>query len=195
MAELREFQNIMPIANIPSVLANGILSHEQATAFNHADVSMAHVQDRRSRVRVYGGLRLHQYANLFFDARNPMMSSRRDMAEELCVLTVSTGVLELAGVVITDQNASSKYVAFYPPNAVSGMDLDYIYAWDWRHPDNQIAEWKHSSAKGAEVLVPNVVPIEFITGAVVATDAVAQQLTELGFTMPITINPQQFFRD
>ena len=34
-----EFQCIMPMENIPSVLAHGILSHEQASKMAHATVS------------------------------------------------------------------------------------------------------------------------------------------------------------
>ena len=55
-----------------------------------------------------GGLKLHQYANLYFHARNPMMYSRKEKAAELCVLCVSLEVLRLPGVVITDKNAAEK---------------------------------------------------------------------------------------
>jgi hypothetical protein len=48
--------------------------------------------------------------NLYFHARNPMMFKRR--GEALCVLRVSTDVLQINGTVITDQNAASDYVRF-----------------------------------------------------------------------------------
>lgn len=92
-----ELHNIMPIGNIPSVLAHGILSHEGAAGLPHSDVSMADGQDRRDKVQVPGRLKLHQYANLYFDARNPMMYKRLAQADGLCVLSVSTQVLGCQG--------------------------------------------------------------------------------------------------
>lgn len=83
----------MPIANISSVLVHGILSHEQAAKLDHQSVAMTDIQDRRDRVQVPGGLKLHQYANLYFHARNPMLFKRKAQAESLCVLRVSTTVL------------------------------------------------------------------------------------------------------
>lgn len=86
-----ELHCIMPIANAHSVMTNGILSHEQAAKLAHRSVAMAEIQDRRDKVHVPGGLRLHQYANLYFHARNPMMFKRKDQAGSLCVLRVSAG--------------------------------------------------------------------------------------------------------
>src|SRR5882672_10387431 len=98
---VREFQCIMPLANVPSVLHRGILSHERASKIEHESTAMPEIQERRDRKRVPGGLNLHQYANLYFHARNPMLSVRRH--EDICVLRVSTAVLQIQGTVITDQ--------------------------------------------------------------------------------------------
>jgi hypothetical protein len=43
------------------------------------------------------------------------MFKRQAEAPDLCVLRVSTRVLDLAGVVISDQNAASGYVRFLDP--------------------------------------------------------------------------------
>lgn len=189
-----EFHCIMPIANIPSVLEHGLLSHERASRLPHADVSMAVIQERRDRIHVPGGMRLHQYANLYFDARNPMMYKRQAEAEGLCVLRVSRAVLDLDGVVITDQNASSDYARFYPPTALNTLNFDMIYAEDWRHPDDPIAYYRHKSMKCAEVLVPNVLLYGYIDGAYVVSENARTLLVNAGFAHPIGINPQLFFR-
>lgn len=189
-----EFHCIMPIANIPSVLEHGLLSHERASRLPHADVSMAAIQERRDRIHVPGGLRLHQYANLYFDARNPMMYKRQAEAEGLCVLRVSRAVLDIDGVVITDQNASSDYARFYPPIALNTLNFDMIYAEDWRHPDDPIAYWRHKSMKCAEVLIPSVMPSDYIDGAYVVSENARTLLVNAGFPHPIGINPQLFFR-
>ena len=55
---------------------------------------------------------LHEYANLYLCARNPMLYKRRESHGTLCVLRVSTDVLDLPGVVLTGGNAASDYTAF-----------------------------------------------------------------------------------
>src|ERR1700749_1002469 len=121
-----ELHCIMPIANVSSVMDRGVLSFDRASALHHASVAMQPVQDRRDRKSVPGGLRLHQYANLYFHARNPMLFKRRN--EDVCVLKVSTDVLALPGVVITDCNASSDYVRYLAPSQWALLNFDDIYA-------------------------------------------------------------------
>lgn len=72
-ARVTEFHCIMPIGNVPSVLEHGILSYELAAKLAHHSVAMPEVQDLRDKKQVPGGLKLHQYANLYFHARNPML--------------------------------------------------------------------------------------------------------------------------
>jgi len=183
----------MPIVNIPSVLEHGILSHIRCSELPHADVSLATVQDKRDRKHVPGGLKLHQYANLYFDARNPMMYKRREYAQQLCVLRISTSVLQLPGAVITDQNAASNYVRFMSPNDLECLDFDMIFAEDWRHCDDKIAHWRHSSVKCAEVLVPDCVESVHILGAYVLDNTAETHLKDAGFVLPISINRKIFF--
>src|SRR6266853_581300 len=101
-----EFQCIMPLKNIPSVLKHGILSNERATKLPHDSIAMQEVQERRDLKQVPRGLKLHQYANLYFHARNPMMNRRKADAADLCVLCVSLDVSQVEGVVSADCNAS-----------------------------------------------------------------------------------------
>lgn len=135
-----ELHNIMPIANILSVLAHGIVSYEQAVVLSHASVALLAVQDRRDNKQVPGGLRLHQYANLYFCARNPMLYKRLDQRDSLCFLRVSRRILAQQHVIMTDMNASSDYVRFYrSPDGLRYLDFDQVYADDWRHPGNPAA--------------------------------------------------------
>ncbi len=182
----------MPIANVASVLQHGILSHERAARLQHQSLAMQAMQDRRDVKTVPGGNRLHQYANLYFHARNPMLSARR--GEDVCVLRVSAAVLHTNGAVITDQNAASKYVRFYAPNQWQLLDFDDIYARDWTHPGEQIREWQHKSSKCAEALVPGQVPSNMIVGAYVPDEAAAERLRRTGFDRLIVVNADFFFR-
>lgn len=136
---------------------------------------------------------MHEYANVYFHARNPMMSRRRNEACSLCVLRVSIEILKIPGAVITDQNAVSNYVKFSAPDQLKFMDLNYVFAANWKHPENRIEEWRHSSAKCAEALIPQRIPPDYLLGAYVLNDAVGAELEELGFALPIEIDADLFF--
>ncbi len=188
-----EFQCIMPMENIPSVLVHGILSHARASRLAHATVAMETMQEKRDKKHVPGGLKLHQYANLYFHARNPMLFKRKDQAASLCVLRISTDVRNLAGVVFADSNASGDYVRFLSPAQWQLLHFDDIYAMDWRHPNDPIAYYRHRSRKCAEVLVPHRVEYSLLTGAWVVDRRAAERLSAMGFTLPIAIDPVLFF--
>jgi hypothetical protein len=189
-----ELHCIMPMANILSVMDHGILSYERAAKLPHRSVAMQPIQDKRDKKQVPGGLMLHQYANLYFHARNPMLFKRLNEAATLCVLRISIEVLTLRGTVISDQNAASDYVRFYDPSQWEMLDFDDIYAMDWRHPGDQVAYWRHRARKCAEVLVPRNVDCRFVVGAYVVENAARQQLVDLGFGLPVTVAPVLFFK-
>jgi hypothetical protein len=193
-SRVTELHCIMPIANMPSVIEKGILSHERAAKVEHHSVALQPVQDKRDQKQVPGGLKLHQYANLYFHARNPMMYKRLGEAANLCVVRVSTAVIGLQGTVISDQNAASNYVRFLHPKQWQLLDYDAIYAMDWRHPENPPAYFRHSSQKCAEVLVPQSVEPRYLTGAYVRDQAAKDWLEGLGLELNVELNPVLFFR-
>jgi hypothetical protein len=183
--------NIMPIPNIRSVLEYGILSNEQANRILHKSVAMAEVQQRRDNIEVPNGRKLHRYANLYFDARNPMMYARQ--SEDICVLNVMPEILDFDGVVISDRNAASGYARFYEAaEAFSHLDFELIYARDWRD-ENEFQYRKKKSAKCAEALIPELIMPEFISSAAVKSTADKKRLRELGFKKEIYIYPDLFF--
>nr|MBA2390780.1 DUF4433 domain-containing protein [Geodermatophilaceae bacterium] len=140
--ELPELHYITPIANIPSILERGLLSYKRATSILRRSVAMQEIQARRAKVVVPGGQRLHEYVNLYIHARNPMLYKRQDQHRELCVLRISTDVLDLPGVVVADQNASSGYARFEPaPSGLEIIERDMVFAEYWTHPDDKIKEW------------------------------------------------------
>jgi hypothetical protein len=193
--ELEELHYITPIANLPSILENGILSHFRAQKREHISVAMQVIQDRRSSVVVPGGRPLHEYANLYICARNPMLFLRRGQHEELCVLQVSPDVLDLPGVVVVSGNASSGYVRFGPgPRGLAVVDRDLTFAEYWTDPD-EIERWRKKCAKCAEVLVPDSVDPEHITGLYVSGEAGTQRVVALDIPeIPITIDGHLFFQ-
>ena len=108
-----EFHCIMPMAKAGSIMKHGILSYERAAKLEHHSVAMQPVQDKRDRKRVPGGLKLHQYANLYFHARNPMMFKRLFEAGESVRDRESLHRCLARRNCVSDQNAASDYVRFF----------------------------------------------------------------------------------
>jgi len=188
-----ELHCIMPIANIGSVMTHGILSYERTAKLPHRSVALQPVQEKRDQISVPRGLKLHQYANLYFHARNPMMYKRKGEAAQLCVLRVSTDVLKEPGAVITDCNAASGYVRFLAPSQWASLNFDDIFAMDWTHPNDRTRYFQHRSRKCAEVLVPHCVKVGFLTGAYVVNANGEARLRRANFAFPIAIQPVLFF--
>jgi hypothetical protein len=192
--ELTELHYITPIANVSSILRLGILSHNRAKRVQHESVAMNEIQDRRAKVTVPGGRTLHDYVNLYICARNPMMYKRQAQHQEICVLTVSPNILDLQGVVISDRNASSDYAIFKAaPGGLSIVNLDWTFADDWRDPD-QIQYFRKKAAKCAEVLVPDKVKPDYITGAYVSCQNAMVPFQALSTGLSVVINSHLFFR-
>ncbi|MGA2543647.1 MAG: DUF4433 domain-containing protein [Verrucomicrobiota bacterium] len=186
----------MPLENIPSVLKLGILSHERASKLQHRSVAMQEVQEKRDQRHVPGGLMLHQYANLYFHARNPMLYKRKGETGNLCVLRISIEVRHVPGVVFADCNASSPYARFLAPSQWALLDFDSIYAKDWnrQHASDPYAYRVHKARKCAEVLVPHCVEPKYLIGAYVGEQSTGSNLASLGFDLPVTIDSEMFFR-
>ena len=194
-ADLKELHYILPLANIVSVALRGILCHKLAERLDHESIAMEEMQDRRRNKRILGGSRLHDYANLYFNARNKMLFKRSDQHEHICILRVSTDVLDIPNVVVTDQNAASDYVRFYTVDeGLAVIDAEKLFAEYWTHPGNEIEEYRHGSLMCAEVLVPNAVPREFIMGAYVCSNRAKEIAEAKGVNIPFKVNKRVFFR-
>lgn len=192
--DLSELHFITPIVNIPSILRVGILSHNRAGGVPHQSVAMDEIQDRRAKVQVPGGRKLHDYVNLYFCARNPMMYKRRFQHEQICVLKVNPSIIDLRGVVITDGNASGDYVRFSAaPMGLSIVDHDWTFADSWMDQD-QIQYYRKKAAKCAEVLVPDKVYPKYLDGAYVSCQTAMDNLMQLNVNISVSINSHLFFR-
>ena len=188
------FYNIMPIANIKSVMQRGIISfHEAKGISNHVSVAMNEVQQRREGI-VIAGHSLHDYANLYFSARNPMMYKRKDYAEELCILGVSTEILDNYSCIISDRNAASPYAKFFDAElGINTLNYEMIFADSWIHDDDPYKTDLHKKIKCAEVLVLNHISPMYICGAYVVDELTKSILEKEEFGKPIIVTSKMFF--
>lgn len=192
--DVAELHYITAIANVPSILQHGILSHTLADQLAHDSVAMPEIQERRSNKQIPGARCLHEYANLYFDAHNPMLSKCRGRNAEICVLRVDPTVLDQPGVIVTDRNAASGWARFWPVVAGLGnISRDRLFARYWTHRDAPYEEMSHKSEKCAEVLVPDRVEMRLIIGAYVANQTAQAAFQQLNTGLPVQIRGDMFF--
>jgi hypothetical protein len=158
---------------------------------------MLAIQERRRGKVVPAGRPLHEYANLYINARNKMMFKVMKSGDEVAavVLRISEDVLDAPGVVIADQNASSDHVRFAPsPRGLALIDKDTVFARYWTHPGDSIAEMRHGALVCAEVLVPDVVAPRLILGAYVPDGPTKVRLQEAVPQLAVSVNADLFFQ-
>lgn len=188
------FYNIMPIENIPSVIQNGILSFDKTQSLPHKSIALTDVQIRREKVQIPNGKRLHSYANLYFTHHNPMMYKRRDETDSICILAVDPRVINIEGCILSDQNASTDLVKFYPPeDGLENINFSLVFAKDWTDSNPYIFRFKKAT-KCAEILIPDCVPYDYIVGAYVVSEKNAEILRKMGFDKKIAVNSKVFYR-
>lgn len=193
--DVHELHYIVAVENLESIRQRGILSHNDAKRIPHRSIAMEDVQNIRKTKRVPNGLALHDYVNLYFNARNPMLYWLLGQHDTLCVLRVDPNVLDLPGVVIADGNAASKYVRFHPaPGGLRFIDRDTVFAASWKHPHDIIEEWRHKTTMCAEVLVPRRVPARYVMGSYVVSEAAVQLVDTRWPGLSVSVNPRFFFR-
>ena len=192
-SDVTELHYITAIANVTSILQHGILSHTRAAALAHDSVAMPEIQARRRSKQIPGARPLHDYANLYFDAHNPMLSRCRNRNNELCILRINQNVLDLANVIITDRNAATEMVRFWDV-AEGLMRLDYqrLFAQYWTHPGDLYDQDNHKAEKCAEVLVPDRVEAPLIIGAYVANQIALAAFQALNTGLAVQVHPMFF---
>ncbi|HET7388712.1 MAG TPA: DUF4433 domain-containing protein [Nocardioidaceae bacterium] len=186
-----ELHYMAPIDNLASIVEHGLLSHARAAAVRHVSVAMAEVQDHRAGRVVPNGRPLHEYVNLYFDARNAMMRLRR--ADDLIVIRVSPFVLDLDGVVVSDGNAANGPTRFFPsPAGLAQLDEERVFA-EWWTSDDYWEQQERKRQRQAEVLVPDVVPPEYILGCYARRRPAATECRRLVANLAVEVNAHVYF--
>lgn len=193
--ELEELHYITPIANLGSIMKHGILSNTLAAKLSPQpeSIAMPEVQERRKHVIPGGRRRLHDYVNLYFNARNPMLYSRLSDHTRICILRITPQILDVEGTIVTDRNAASGQAKFRPaPEGLSIVDHDRVFA-DWWNHDDPIDKLRHKAEMCAEVLVLNRIAPNHILGAYTSGPESSQAVQTHDPQFPVTINKHRFF--
>jgi hypothetical protein len=196
-AHVKSLYYITHINNIPSILEHGILSHalvEQEQVPFTPIYDTAIVTNRRERYAPDGNT-LWNFANLYFQPRNPMLyrviseKGKKDIA----IIGVSPAVLDIKGTFVTTGNAASSPTDILPQreglDAVTAMWDVVMNEW-WKEEDGSKRKIM------AECLVPERIGPEHIHTIFVAGRSTADEvLTSIpGSSIPVVPEPQMFFQ-
>lgn len=187
--------------NIKSILSFGILSHNQRETLGlpFTPVYNEHVVSRRRDIETPEGRSLWGYANLYLQPRNAMLFTvvRSRPVDEIAVLTVRRAANYYArGAFITDGNAASGATEIFPTRQRQTV-FAKLHAVDGREYWSEEDGSKRTMM--AEILVPDKIPPELITGVIVGSDEAKRRVEEIVATsarpgLPVIADPFEFFQ-
>jgi len=195
--EVLSLYYITHINNIRSILTEGILSHsliEQRQIQFTPIYDTAIVSRRRERL-VQGDKSLWDFANMYFQPRNPMLYRvlHEKNSEDIAVLGISPSVLQTSGALVSLGNAAAGETQILPSDE-GRKELETI----WKDVKN---EW-WSAADGskrrimAECLVPDMVDPECVNTVYVSGQTAAARVRAMGLPRRVSVvpEPSMFFR-
>jgi O-acetyl-ADP-ribose deacetylase (regulator of RNase III) len=195
--EIKSLYSITHLENVPSILEKGILSHSRVATESvpFTPIYDASIVSNRQHRMTPDGRSLWEYANVYFQPRNPMMYRvvQEKKADHLAVLGVKPEVLHLPRIWITDGNAASDLTRFFPAsdglkiiqNQWSILQADY-----WKKEDGSKRKIM------AECLVPEQIDPSSIHTIYVASHKVKKQLEShiRPAKIPVVPEPNLFFQ-
>lgn len=199
---IKEFHYITPLENLTSILEMGILSHNLAEGVKAGDVSMSSVQRLRAHKLIPGELTggvsktVHDFANVYFNAQNPMLFKLKDTSSNLCVLRIRKEALDLPDAIVADRNAATDEVQFF--KAAEGthrLALNVLFGPFWTSKFETPEENKRrGQLRCAELLVPGRIHPSYIGGLYVGSLETKKKVESLfSSTCPVSISIQPTF--
>jgi O-acetyl-ADP-ribose deacetylase (regulator of RNase III) len=194
--DIRSLYYITHVQNLPSILHNGILSHGQIESHGipFTPIYDADIVSNRKDKTTPDNKSLWEYANVYFQARNPMMYRvvHEKGRRELAVVGVTPTIVDGKGVLVTDGNAASKATGFLrAPEGLKRLRDDWriVQAEYWNDRDGSKRKIM------AELLVPERIAPECIHTVFVADHETKQKVEGLigGARVPVVPEPNMFF--
>ncbi|MEH2242372.1 DarT ssDNA thymidine ADP-ribosyltransferase family protein [Nostoc sp.] len=195
--DIKSLYYITHIENLPSILQRGILSHK---AVDELGVSYTPIYDsgivsKRKDKSTPARSSLWEYANLYFQPRNPMMyrvvheKDKRDIA----VVGVKPDVLAAVGGLITDGNAANEPTQFFAIK--EGIE---ILQKQWKIIQNEWWNELDGSKRKimAECLVPEQISPELVHSVFVADYKAKERVETIidSAKIPVVPEPNMFFQ-
>lgn len=179
--DIKSLYYITHIENLPSIIEHGILSHSKVEEMNIAFTPIydRNIVSKRKNKLTPSGKSLWEYANLYFQVRNPMLYRVIHEAknkEDIAIIGVSPQVLNEPGVILTDGNAANEPTRFY--DVAKGRQV-------------LLAQWKIINSEWwndldgskrkimSECLIPNIVRKELVHSIFVANHTARERAQKL----------------
>ncbi|WP_375505553.1 DarT ssDNA thymidine ADP-ribosyltransferase family protein [uncultured Nostoc sp.] len=195
---------ITHINNVPSILKKGVLSHAIVEQENiqRTPVYDQQIVANRSNKNTPDGKSLWEYANLYFQPRNPMLYRviNENKDNGIVVLSIQPSILNRKDAFITTGNAASHLSQILPASSwkekeiiaeiIKGIDIEW-----WKEEDGTKRKIM------AECLVFKTVAPDCIQAIYVPTENTAKKLEEIIQNSeyknlprpPVSIEPTMFF--
>jgi O-acetyl-ADP-ribose deacetylase (regulator of RNase III) len=196
--ELRELYYITHVKNIASIMNKGIFSHNKIVSegLDFERIYNPEVVSRREKITVPDGRSLWNFANVYFQARNPMLFTviRNNPLESIAVIGVDRSILNRNDIYITTGNAAHSQSEILPvsekkkilPDIIGNINRVY-----WNEVDGS------KRTIMAECLVPDVISPDYIRSIYFA-DFNSKNKAEQSLKKPLHISflyvPALFFQ-
>ncbi|MBP0015051.1 MAG: DUF4433 domain-containing protein [Roseofilum sp. SBFL] len=186
--QIKNLYYITHINNIPSILENGILSHQELldSHIQFTPIYDSDIVNRRQHRSISDDQTLWSYANLYFQPRNPMMYRviKEGYIKNIAIISIKPQVLEEPGVAIADGNAAHNQTKFYP---LSEGQIRLEKNWK----TIQKEWWKDTDGSKrvimSECLIPKLVKPTLIDSIFVPTNEVLEKIRLLIYTSKIPV--------
>ncbi|GAB4532300.1 MAG: DarT ssDNA thymidine ADP-ribosyltransferase family protein [Anaerolineae bacterium] len=203
MARKRRIENlyyIAPVENLPSILERGVLSHAEVEKqkIRFVPIYDAQIVASRQQRTTPDGSSLWEFANFYFQARNPMLYRvvHERKSKNIVVLALKPQVLDLARF-ISIGNAASPYSEILPKEEglrrLLSREVWEMVKSDWWRPEDGSKRIIMS-----ECLVYGSIPADFIHTIYVADHQTAEEVRRLlgprARQVAVVQDPPLFFR-
>jgi hypothetical protein len=189
---------ITHIQNLPSILEHGILSHNEVQQRNleRMKIYNAEIVERRKNKKTPAGDSLWDYANVYFQPRNPMLYTVIDKyrRNNIVVVKVKKTLLNRGDIFVTTGNAAHSASVIDKPTPTLLKEIARFL---------KIEYWKdYDGTKRkimAECLVPKLIEPQFIECVYVPRNGdnlpkVKNIINRLGLSLDVICEPHMFFQ-
>lgn len=188
---------ITHINNLPSILQQGILSHEKVEELQvtYQPIYDSRIVSNRKDKCTPEKNSLWAYANLYFQPRNPMMYRviHEQDKRNIAILGVKPEILQIDGSLITDGNAANNPTQFFAVR--KGLE---VLEKQWKIIQNDW--WKDQDGSKrkimSECLIPKRISPEFIHSIFVADYAAKERVESIIASTKVHVvpEPHMFFQ-
>jgi O-acetyl-ADP-ribose deacetylase (regulator of RNase III) len=194
--EVKGLYYITHIANLPSILERGILAHRRVeeAGIPYTRIYDAAIVTNRGQKTTPDGRSLWDFANLYFQVRNPMLYRvlHEKDASDIAVVGVHPSAVREAAAFVSLGNAASAATEILP--GAEGLDR-ISEIWDVISSDWWNAVDGSKRKIMAECLVPGSVSPERIHSIYVSSHGVAEKVKSMHLVraVPVIPEPHMFF--